>query len=303
MPYVQVELDALKVCPDVARVTGLSDLVVTGGLVRMWAYCWEAKTETLRPLQLAALFGCRDAALLAEALEAFGFLEAADGGYRVKGAQRYLRLDDGRSKGGKAAAGNLIPGARQKARKQAAEFSAAAESQPRASREAAERSSRLSSALTPNTEHQSPKLHKPPTPFAEMPHSPPLVERVAEVFKAERGVDYSPTFADEHAGRALLGKGSEDEVLRRWAIGLRARYPACNGLPDLLRNWNAYATEAVNGPPNGAKPVSPVRAVDGLKCAHEGCQSPYARDAAGVPMCEAHADESDAYWKRLGAAP
>lgn len=300
MPYVQVELDALKVCPDVARVTGLSDLVVTGGLVRMWAYCWEAKTETLRPLQLAALFGCRDAALLAEALEVFGFLEAVDGAYRVKGAQRYLRVDEGRSKGGRAAAGNLIPGARQKVRAKAAEFSAAAEKQPRSSREPAERSSRLSSALTPNTEHRTPKLHKPPTPFAEMSHSPPLVERVAEVFKAERGVDYSPTFADEHTGRALLGKGSEDEVLRRWAIGLRARYPACNGLPDLLRNWNAYATEAVNGPPSGARPVSLVRTANAEKCAQEGCEGPYARDCYGVPMCEQHAEESDRHWR--GAA-
>ena len=300
MPYVQVELDALKVCPDVARVTGLSDLVVTGGLVRMWAYCWEAKTETLRPLQLAALFGCRDAALLAEALEAFGFLEACDGGYRVRGAQRYLRVDEGRSKGGRAAAGNLIPGARQKARKQAAEFSAAAESQPRASREQAERSSRPSSALTPNTEHRTPKLHKPPTPFAETPHSTPLVERVAEVFKAEKGVDYSATFADEHAGRALLGKGSEDEVLRRWAIGLRARYPACNGLPDLLRNWNAYATEAANGPPGGARRVALVRALDAEKCAQEGCERPYGRDSYGVPMCEEHAEQSDKHW--MGAA-
>jgi hypothetical protein len=297
MPYVQVELDALKVCPDVARVTGLSDLVVTGGLVRMWAYCWEAKTETLRPLQLAALFGCRDAAMLAESLEAFGFLEAMDGGYRVKGAQRYLRLDDGRSKGGKAAAGNLIPGARQKARKQAAEFSAAAESQPRASREAAERSSRLSSALTPNTEHQTPKLPKPPTPKAQTPHSTPLVERVVEVFEAERGAKYSPTFADEHAGRALLGKASEDEVLRRWAIGLRARYPACNGLPDLLRNWNAYATEAANGPPSGAKAVSLVRTFGAEKCAQEGCERPYGRDSYGVPMCEEHAAESDRHWR------
>jgi hypothetical protein len=134
-----------------------------------------------------------------------------------------------------------------------------------------------------------------------MPHPLPLVERVAEVFRAERGVDYSPTFADERAGRALLGKGSEDEVLRRWAIGLRARYPACNGLPDLLRNWNAYAAEAANGPPSGARAVALLRPLDAEKCVHDGCQRPSERDSYGVPMCGPHADESDAYFR--GAAP
>lgn len=301
MPYLQVELDALKRCPDVARVTGLPDLVVTGGLVRMWAHCWECGSDVLRPIQLVALFGCRDKELLAEALEAFGFLEPVDGGYRVKGAARYLRLDDGRSKGGKAAAGNLIPGARQKARKAAEVSSAAAESQPRSSREEAEKVSRLSSALTPSTEHRTPRITTtPPTPSQQTPPPLPLVERVAEVFLAERGAEYAVTFSDEKAGRALLAKGSEDEVLRRWAIGLRMRFPACNSLSDLLRNWNAYAAEpAQEGTRRPAAGI--VRVLDGERCTDDGCEAPAEREPYGQPLCERHALETEAFYRGQAA--
>jgi hypothetical protein len=299
MPYLQYDVDAKKQVPKVARSAGMSTAEVGWGLLELWEHAWTADTDVVGEVVLTGCIGPSEQ--LRTALVAFGFLERLeDGQWRIKGTDRYSKADEARSRGGKAAAGNLIPGARHKAKPRTESLgspSAAAESQPRASRENVSAAHRVN--REPRTENR--ETTTPPTPSKQMPHRTPLVERVAEVFKAERGADYSPSFADEQAGRALLGKGPEDEVLRRWGIGLRARYPACNGLPDLLRNWNAYATEAANGPPSGARPVALVRALDAEKCAHEGCQRPPERDSYGVPMCGPHADESTALHR--GAAP
>jgi hypothetical protein len=292
MPYIQFDVDAKKRVPLVARAAGLPVAEVGWNLLELWEHVWMAGSDVVTELVLTGCVGPSEP--LREALVAFGFLERVDGGWRVRGTDRYTRADEARSRGGRAAVGNLRRGTVSPADPRLTPGCPPAEPRLQPG------TSPGSTPAKPRTENREPKLTKPPTPFAETPHSRPLVERVVEVFKAERGADYSPTFADEHAGRALLGKGSEDEVLRRWAIGLRSRYPACNGLPDLLRNWNAYATEAANGPPSGAKPVSLVRPLEAEKCAQEGCERPYGRDSYGVPMCEQHAEESDRHW--MGAA-
>jgi len=299
MPYLQYDVDAKKQVPRVARSAGMSAAEVGWGLLELWEHAWTADTDVVGEVVLTGCIGPSEQ--LRTALVAFGFLERLeDGQWRVKGTDRYSRADEARSRGGKAAAGNLVPGARHKAKPKSDSLgclSATAESQPRASRENVSAAHRVN--REPRTENQV--TTTPPTPSAQMPHPLPLVERVAEVFRVERGSDYSPTFADEKAGRALLAKGPEDEVLRRWAIGLRARYPACNGLPDLMRNWNAYAAEAVNGPPSGARAVALLRPLDAEKCTHDGCQRPSERDSYGVPMCGPHADAAAAHFR--GAAP
>lgn len=296
MPFLQYDIDGKKKVPLVARAVGISVAEVGWGLLELWEHVWMAGEDVVPELVLSGCIGPSEA--LREALVAFGFLERLDGGrWRVKGTDRYTKAEEARSRGGKAAAGNLIPGARHKAKaakESLGSSSAAAESQPRASREnpsAAHRHNR-----EPITDTQL--TTTPPTPSKQTPHPLPLVERVAEVFRAERGADYVPTFHDEKAGRALLAKGNEDEVLRRWGIGLRTRYPACNGLPDLLRNWNAYATEAVNGPPSGARVLALGRPSDAEKCAHEGCQRPYARSPYGTACCEEHAQYEEQYWRQ-----
>lgn len=294
MPYIQYDVDAKKQVPKVARSAGMSTAEVGWGLLELWEHAWTADTDVVGEVVLTGCIGPSEQ--LRTALVAFGFLERLeDGQWRIKGTDRYSKADEARSRGGKAAAGNLRRGAVSPAGPRLTPGCAPAEPRLQPG------TSPGSTPAKPRTENREPETTTPPTPSKQMPHPLPLVERVAEVFKAERGVDYVPTFADEKAGRALLAKGPEDEVLRRWAIGLRTRYPACNGLPDLLRNWNAYAAEAVAGPPSGAKPVALVRALDAEKCAHDGCQRPFERDSYGVPMCGPHADAAAAHFR--GAAP
>lgn len=89
------------------------------------------------------------------------------------------------------------------------------------------------------------------------PFSPPgeFVDRIQAEFRKQRGADYDLTSADETAVGALLGKGPEEEIHRRWAIALRrTAYPRVNTLVELVKHWNACASEAgaTTGPPKGA---------------------------------------------------
>jgi len=87
--------------------------LVLGGLARTWRWCWRNKSDQVTAEQLAGFF-CSAALGLAAALVTFGFLEPRDGGYRVRGVDRYIRLSEARRRGGLAARANLVPGARQK---------------------------------------------------------------------------------------------------------------------------------------------------------------------------------------------
>lgn len=107
--FLAVELDALNKAPAAARAARVTEDVIIGGLLRMWAHCFREKVSTLQPLQVAGFFSAE--ADMVPALVAFGFLAQGEAGaVRVKGAERYLRISEGRSKGGKAASGNLKRG-------------------------------------------------------------------------------------------------------------------------------------------------------------------------------------------------
>lgn len=96
--YIAFELDALNKAPQVATLAGIGAEWVTHGLVQMWAYCFRSKVDVVSAMQLKAFFGV-DAGV---ALEAFDFLEAVESGWRVRGADRYLRLAKTRQAAGKA---------------------------------------------------------------------------------------------------------------------------------------------------------------------------------------------------------
>lgn len=111
MSYIAFDLDALNEAPAVARFAGVSEDLVIAGMARMWAWCFREKVDIASSGQVRGLFGVD----LTEALTEFGYLapdEHSDGHWRVRGADRYLRVAAGRSKGGKAAAasGNLKRG-------------------------------------------------------------------------------------------------------------------------------------------------------------------------------------------------
>lgn len=112
MSYIAFELSALETAPDMARAAGIPEDTAIAGLVRMWAWCWRAKTDVVHPVALRGFFGT-DAV---DALSAFGFLDTTGQSIRVKGAERYLRIVEARRENGKraAAGGNLKRGGRGK---------------------------------------------------------------------------------------------------------------------------------------------------------------------------------------------
>ncbi len=112
MPYIAFDLDAIGLVPKVARSGNVSEGVIAWGLVQLWEWCWREKASTVTEVHLRGFFGCD----VPDSLVAFGFVVPQEVGFRVRGADRYLRLNEARSKGGHAAKGNLIPGARQKTR-------------------------------------------------------------------------------------------------------------------------------------------------------------------------------------------
>lgn len=159
--YIAFELDALNKAPSAARAARVTEDIIIGGLTRMWAHCFREKTAALTPLQIAGFFSTDSDTV--PALVAFGFLAHEADVLRVKGADRYLRVAEGRSKGGKAAAGNLIPGGRKVAPKPTNQPKqdpdstlAAAETQPSPSRETCSADPRLTLGLSPTTDDRLP---------------------------------------------------------------------------------------------------------------------------------------------------
>jgi hypothetical protein len=116
MSHIAFDLDALPLVPKVARSAGIGEAVVGWGLTQMWEWCWREKTDRVTTNHLRGFFGSEIGAILVD----FGFLEAAGSSlWRVKGAARYLRIQAGWEKGGKAAAaaGNLKRGTKKGAAK------------------------------------------------------------------------------------------------------------------------------------------------------------------------------------------
>lgn len=145
MPYLAVELDALNAAPSVARMGGIHEDAAIAGLLRMWAYCFRLETDRVSTGIIAGHFG-GDGPRVAVALAEFGFLEAQEDGWRVRGADRYLRLKEARRQGGLKSSANLKRGKP----KSPATPPAPAELQP-------SYTSGSAPALSPNTEHRTPK--------------------------------------------------------------------------------------------------------------------------------------------------
>ena len=102
MSYIAFDLDALNKAPAVARAAGLDPDAAIGGMARLWEFCWRTKTDVVSKIQIRGLMN----EALIEPLEAFGFLAADADQWRVKGADRYLRVSSARSENGKKAAAN-----------------------------------------------------------------------------------------------------------------------------------------------------------------------------------------------------
>lgn len=231
--YIAFELDALNVVPDVAAASGLSPGDVAHGLLKLWAWCFRNKTATVTDVHLSGFF----TKPVGESLEAFGFVVRDDLAWRVKGADRYLRVAEGRRKGGLAAAKNLIPGGFRQPRGGA---EGKPRGKPRSSREAAEADAGLMLGLSPSTEHRAPnELHAGRTK--------PLTERLVATFAQVRGSKYAFGGIEDATGiKRLLEWGTDDEIDRRWRLALSKGqdWPGTSSIAQLAsaKRWNDLAT-------------------------------------------------------------
>lgn len=109
MPYLQLDLEAKKMVPRVARAMSVPDAQIGWGLIELWDWCWNEKRDVVSGIMLHGFFGAIGAEL-GPTLEAFGFLEAHPEGYRVRGAEKYLRISEAQKEAGKKHSGNLKRG-------------------------------------------------------------------------------------------------------------------------------------------------------------------------------------------------
>lgn len=102
MPYLSFDLDAMEQCPLVGAACHRTPGAIAWGLLQMWRFCWRSEIDVVSPLQVGAFFSAsddRDDVLAA--LSHFGFLEPAEGGLRVRGVAKYLRVQQAKRDGGK----------------------------------------------------------------------------------------------------------------------------------------------------------------------------------------------------------
>lgn len=147
MSYIAFDLDALNLVPSVAAAAGVRAGDITHGLLQLWAYCFRNEIEVVSEVHLKGFFGV-DAA---PSLEAFGFLEAHNDEWRVRGAQRYLRIKNAQREGGKKG--------RARSSSVIGKAEVGAEVDPGSTSRSTSRSTSGSAqALTPSTEHRAPNV-------------------------------------------------------------------------------------------------------------------------------------------------
>lgn len=242
MSHIAVDLKVIEVdAPAAARAAGVEEDRVLGGLVRLWHRCWSKKTDIASRVALCGVFGPGQADQLFAALVEFGLLEARDDGdFRVKGADRYLRIQAGREKGGKAASGNL---------KRGKESPAASRLPPGSPPADAPAGPRLLSGLSPSTEHRAPNTEEAKTLVDQEAGRPP--SDVVEVFEHWRTVMATPrSILDKKrraAVQARLAEGRTVEDLKS-AIDGCAKTPHNMGVNDRGEKFNDLELICRNGP-------------------------------------------------------
>jgi hypothetical protein len=105
MPFIAYDLDAMEVVSEVAALAGLPEEQVGWGLPKLWRHCWRRKTDVVSADVVAGYFAGGSPRLM-EALSAFGFAEMDGEQWRIRGAERYLRISAARSAAGKKRAGS-----------------------------------------------------------------------------------------------------------------------------------------------------------------------------------------------------
>jgi len=217
--YIAFELDALNVVPSVAAAAGMRPSDVSHGLLMMWAWCFRESAERVTAVHVRGFFGtdCCDA------LTAFGFLKPDSDGFVVRGADRYRRVSEARSAGGKKASGNLKRGTQRPTTQPGLEPGDFPGSLPAAAGDQPGNAPGSLPALTPSTEHRAPNTE---SKAAEKDQPPPKTLALA-------------AFAIEGPDPERMESWSAQEFWKAFELERRAngfppeKWPA----PNSLRDW------------------------------------------------------------------
>jgi len=240
MPFIAFDVKALEEAPNVARAAHISEDAAIAGLARMWKHCWARKTDEVDGTALEGFFGA-DAS---RACITFGFLERAGEGYRVRGADRYLRIAKARSDNGKRAAanGNLKKGS-------------VGGGAPTSPQQLLESCSNSAPVLTPITDHRTtledlagtadaaPPKRKRSGKDANPRHTP-LKAKLFTAFREITGTDYGFQGGKDAKGidQLLSICPDDEEILTRWrAAWDRTGFQRPKDIPDFVSKWNLYA--------------------------------------------------------------
>lgn len=238
MSYIAVDLKVIEgLAGQVARSAGTSEDRILAGLVRLWHRCWATTTDIVSRAQLAGVMGGESLEAVAEALVQLDFLEVVEGGWRVRGAQRYLRLKAARKAGAeKTNAARSRASLRCRSRAQTSDAQAT-----------------LPDALTPSTEHRAPSTKK------RRQDEPAEVVALREAWNE---LTTAP-IAKWTAGRT---KTAQEALKRRSLEQWREVFTRINATPFLRgekpgSNWKADIDWALRA--EGKKPESALKVLEG----------------------------------------
>ena len=323
LPWMQIGLDAWDRAKVLAALLGCDRHRAMSLQLDLWK--WAVERGEGMPdglvvgrnpaVQVAgALEWVGKAQEVADALVEAGLMDVVEGGFRVKGLDRYEatfeRQEADRRRKAEARAKRQSPqevhgkstgSPADKPRPQEVQRKSAGSPQEvQRTKENVRRKSTEVRSKEADVDVEAEETTTPPAHAHEGLGGEALADRVKAEFRYARGAEFALSFADEQAGKRLLqlAQGDEGEVVRRWRNGLaREKYPTCNSLADLVRHWNAYATAEpdTRGSAVG-KAAAPSRTVgraetldDGSGCSHAGCDyaGTYQSDRFGR-VCERH---------------
>lgn len=282
MPYIAFDLDALNNLPDAARAARLEEATIALGLLRMWRWCWREKKDTINRGQVRGFFGVGDD--VAEALANFGFLETIEAdAFRVRGADRYLRIRTAQAEAGRQKSTNLKKGKKrsnpetepEKTREPLpAPLPANPEVDPevtRALRPALTSSiEQLETGLARAHAHVYTRSKESATQTSaalvarvvRSAQEPSLKDRLEAAWLASRGSKYVwHGFRDGEALRDVLKAAGDDwdRIEKVWCRALTMSFPRCLGVTSLAQNWATYEG---SDPPTQRRDPAAARAAE-----------------------------------------
>jgi hypothetical protein len=296
MPFIAFDLAAMEDVAPAAQIAGIPTEKMGWGLPKLWAWCWKTKRDTVAGPHLEGFFG-GPADRVGAALVAFGFADQVpeSGEWRVRGAEKYLRISRARSTAGKQrAAAPRRPNGTLKASKPPANAGEPTSTKP---------------ALPPNTEHRTLSIEQPPAPQrAEVlaleaqaaeekkprkrSEGQRFFDRCAELWHdvhptAPREAEPDPRKLNSWFAEAVRDVGPE-RLGAAYCAYVRGKFKAEErhpfGVFMSAGVWRSRVPDEAPPPPE--------------QCGCPGCSNPRGDRAGGRPVCNGHFAEWMAAYER-----